>query len=224
MVPAVKFPGSTLWSPTKRRVYETLYSKDSVDRLRDYVDRVVEQAVKHKTRVALVERLLPLTETDHVREFVTRTVDEAKILYPGHNVDVNVMADLTETRLSDRSTEAIPIDTFVPEEHTFCRYTVAAGGQIELNDATASLLVCSSPYVPAVRSYLGAPLIVRSWVIGVFCIYSAEPHGWTKRDRERVNDWAVSISQAFEDQLSLPTAGPAKPWVLDPYDFEDPPT
>lgn len=189
--------------PTLRRsIDDALYSRRSIESLRNYVDHVVEQAVKQRTRVAVVTALLAVSDRQHIRDFVDASVAEAKELYPGHNVDVNLMADLTETRLSDRETEVIKIDTLVPEEDTFCRYTVAAGKPVELEDATTSLLVCSSPYVPAVRSYLGAPLIVRSWVVGVFCVYSAEPHGWTKVDRDRVNVWAARISQALEDELA----------------------
>lgn len=189
--------------PTLRRsIDDALYSRRSIESLRNYVDHVVEQAVKQRTRVAVVTALLPLADREHVKGFVTRVVEEAKELYPGHNVDVNLMADLTETRLSDRETEVIKIDTFVPEEDTFCRYTVAAGKPVELEDASTSLLVCTSPYVPAVRSYLGSPLIVRSWVVGVFCIYSGDPHTWNKTDRDRVDGWAARLSQALEDELA----------------------
>lgn len=191
----------------ERRLDKALYSRLSVDNLRAYTDRVVESTVKSTQRVALVDRLLLLVDRSHLQDFIGALVRDARTIYPGHNVDVNIMGAVTEVRLSDRETETIKIATFVPEEHTWCRYTVAAGKPLEIEDSLESLIVCTSPYTGQVRSYLGAPLLVRGWAVGVFCVYSGAPRTWGRVDRDRVNDWAMMTSQALEDELTASSHG-----------------
>lgn len=193
-----------LWT-RRPEIEQRLYSRKSVDRLKDFTDMVVERAVKQTHRVEIVNRLLEITDHPRLQEFVTAIVAEAREVFPGHNVDINLMPDLTEVRLSDRETEHIKIDTFVPERDTWCRYTVAAGQPIEVLDSMVDLVVCDSPYTGIVRSYMGAPLIVRSWTVGVFCVYSEFPkESWDKQDKRRVVEWANRTSQALENELSRP--------------------
>jgi GAF domain-containing protein len=188
----------------RRHTKDPRFTPERVERLVEFTNDVVTAAVRMRDRVAVVHRLLPLASEPIVMDRIALTMAEARAVYPGHNVDVNLMAEREEVRLSDRDTEVIKIDTEVPEGDTWCRFTVAANKPVEVLDSLKDLVVCRSPYSGMVRSYMGHPLTVRGWPVGVFCVYSPTPkRSFSAHDRERLARWAGEVSDALSSALAL---------------------
>lgn len=183
----------------KKDISTQAYSKERVDALRAFCDVLVENAVKKRERVELVERLSTIIKEQWTLHKITNVVQKGHLGFPDFDVDVLLIGALKAERLFKTEHTKVQVETFVPEQDTFCRFTVASGYQLAVTDSILDLVVCNSPYAAAVRSYIGSPIIVRSWVVGTLCVYGPDPHPeWTGHEKEQIAGWAAEISEILE--------------------------
>jgi GAF domain-containing protein len=177
-----------------------LYSPERVERLRAFSDLLIENAVLRRDRLDLVERLQSLLLYPDILQKINEVVREATITYPDHTISVSLMDELANARVAPND---IPIKALTPWKETYCQYVIASGKPFEVTDSFNDLVVCQSPNASQVRSYSGVPLIVRSFAIGVICLYSDKPReSWDFIDQTRMTQWAVTVIDILETELS----------------------
>jgi len=180
-----------------------LLSPERVQRLADFATDVTEHVVFMRQRVALASRLMDLSPDDPAFACIAEVLAEARAAYPGHNVDANLMDDITMERLSAREDDRIPYpDTYVPIEKTWCRFVIGSGKPLVITDARTDLVANMTPHPDIVRSYLGVPLVASAWTVGALCVYEAAAKDrWSETDHRRITAWAARISACLDDAL-----------------------
>lgn len=178
-----------------------LYSPERVERLQAFTHLLIEAAVLRRQRLDLVERLRPVLLQPGLLRKINEVVDEAEASYPNHTVSVSLMDDLDNTKFAPGHDA---LKEITPWKDTFCQYVVASGKPFMVTDSQTDLVVCHSPNASRVRSYNGVPLTVRSWVVGVVCLYADTPRdAWATADQARLTQWADTIVDLMEIELSL---------------------
>ena len=117
-------------------------------------------------------------------------VEEDRQAFPGQ-------AGLPEPYASTRET---------PLSYSFCRYVVAAGLPLEIEDAREHELVRDNPAVHelGVVAYLGMPLRAPDGaVLGSVCAIDHDPRGWTEADRSALEDLCASVATEVHLRLLL---------------------
>ncbi|MAU09635.1 MAG: hypothetical protein CL607_07430 [Anaerolineaceae bacterium] len=83
-----------------------------------------------------------------------------------------------------------------PISHSFCKYVVASGEMLVVEDARQHPIVCDNPAIQDldVASYLGMPLTSPDgWQMGSLCVVDHEPRAWTDDDIEVLQTLAQSV-------------------------------
>ncbi len=163
------------------RRQSVLYSPERVERLRAFSDLLIEAAVLRRERLDLVNRLQPLVMHPHLLQKIKEVIREAEIIYPDQTIGVTLMDELANTQIDP---DHISVKTAIPWKDTFCKYVVASAKPFEVTDSLNDLVVCQSPYADGVRSYNGVPLIVKSYAVGVICLFDDNPReAWISPDK-----------------------------------------
>ncbi len=92
----------------------------------------------------------------------------------------------------------------VPITHSFCKYVVASGEPLVIDDTREHPLVCLNPAIRAydVVAYLGIPLTSDDgWHLGSFCVIDHEPRQWTADDVEIMQTLAASVTTQIQLRL-----------------------
>lgn len=92
----------------------------------------------------------------------------------------------------------------VPITHSFCKYVVASGEPLVIDDARDHPLVCLNPAIRDydVVAYLGIPLTSDDgWHLGSFCVIDHEPRQWTPEDVEIMQTLAASVTTQIQLRL-----------------------
>jgi len=168
--------------------------------LKVFSDHLVHQATQLRERSALVDVLIPVSRRTDVFSEILAGVERMAAVYPGFAIDVNL--------INNRSCLAVNTGAEVAQETTMCRYSIASGAVLSVDDSLEDAIVCDNPYAQIVRSYLGAPIVVRGWVVGVCCMHGPHVACWAQVDRDRVAAWAKSVSSVLEMGFILPAHGP----------------
>ncbi|CAN5752469.1 hypothetical protein BH10ACT1_BH10ACT1_13420 [soil metagenome] len=86
-------------------------------------------------------------------------------------------------------------------EASFCKYVIASGEPLVVNDATADERTATNPAIDemGVRAWAGFPVRDPSGeVLGSFCVVDTEEHLWTARDQSVLG----SLAAAAEDEVA----------------------
>jgi diguanylate cyclase (GGDEF)-like protein/PAS domain S-box-containing protein len=88
-----------------------------------------------------------------------------------------------------------------PLSHSFCKYAVASGEPLLVDDARESSVLKSNLAVSelGVVAYAGIPLVAAGQTIGALCVIDSQPHTWTDEERELLRE----IASAVEAQVQL---------------------
>jgi CheY-like chemotaxis protein len=89
-----------------------------------------------------------------------------------------------------------------PLSHSFCKYVVAAGEELVVDDARDHPLVKRNLAIPdlGVIAYLGFPILHRGHIMGSFCVIDNKARKWTPDEIENVKDFAHLVSREIELQ------------------------
>jgi GAF domain-containing protein/phospho-acceptor domain-containing protein len=88
-----------------------------------------------------------------------------------------------------------------PLSHSFCRFVVAAGRPLGLDDARRPPLGCDHPAIEdlGLVAYLGAPLRAPSGaILGAICVGDSRPRQWSAPDMELLGDLAAWATAEIE--------------------------
>ncbi len=88
-----------------------------------------------------------------------------------------------------------------PLSHSFCQYVVASGRPLIIENARHHALVRENPGIDdlGVVGYAGVPLHDRDgFVLGAFCVVTAEPHAWTEQELDVVGELAEMVMSEIE--------------------------
>lgn len=89
----------------------------------------------------------------------------------------------------------------VPLSHSVCKYVVAAGEPLVLDDVRESAALRSHPGVQGsgVVAYLGVPLSADGQAVGTFCVFDTEPRAWNEDEIAML----AEFGRAIETQIAL---------------------
>lgn len=87
-----------------------------------------------------------------------------------------------------------------PLSHSFCKYVVATGDPLIVDDAREHPLVMDNPAIADLNviAYAGIPLILDGQALGSFCVIDHEPRQWTDRQIEILRGLAASAMTEIE--------------------------
>jgi signal transduction histidine kinase len=87
-----------------------------------------------------------------------------------------------------------------PHSHSFCKYVVATGDPLIVDDAREHPLVKDNPAIPDLNviAYAGIPLVLDGQPLGSFCVIDGEPRQWTDREIEILRGLAESAMTEIE--------------------------
>ena len=77
------------------------------------------------------------------------------------------------------------VDLFAPVEHSFCRFVIASGHPLIVDDAERDPRTTGDPAIAAFAAVTWAGYPVEDAdgvVLGTFCLMDSSPHEWTPRD------------------------------------------
>jgi diguanylate cyclase (GGDEF)-like protein/PAS domain S-box-containing protein len=88
-----------------------------------------------------------------------------------------------------------------PLSYSVCKYTVAAGEPLLVDDARESPILRENGAVKelGVVAYAGVPLVAAGQPIGALCVFGNQPHSWTEDERGLLRE----IGSAVEAQVQL---------------------
>ncbi len=92
-----------------------------------------------------------------------------------------------DERTTAKSAVGFPegVDLFAPVEHSFCRFVVASGHPLIVDDAQRDPRTMGDPAITAFAAVTWAGYPVEDAdgvVLGTFCLMDSTPHEWTPRD------------------------------------------
>ncbi|MFC7739225.1 ATP-binding protein [Roseomonas sp. GCM10028921] len=94
-----------------------------------------------------------------------------------------------------------------PLSHSFCKYVVASGQPLLVQDARGDALLCDNLAVPdlGVVAYLGMPLkTADGYVLGSLCAIDTAPREWTPGDASALRDLAsLAMSEVAIRRFAL---------------------
>jgi len=87
-----------------------------------------------------------------------------------------------------------------PLSHSFCKYVVATGDPLIVEDAREHPVVMDNPAIADLNviAYAGIPLILDGQPLGSFCVIDHQPRQWTDRQIEILRGLAVSAMTEIE--------------------------
>ncbi len=97
-----------------------------------------------------------------------------------------------------------------PLADSYCKWAVAAGEPLAIDDARDDPRVTSSAFLrdANVRSYLGVPLAVTGGhVLGTLCVADFAPRHWSERDARVLGDLAASVVTEIQLRLDIRRRG-----------------
>lgn len=88
----------------------------------------------------------------------------------------------------------------LPLTHSFCKYTLAVGGPLVVEDAREDprFLDCLGVTELGAVAYLGIPLVSAGQPLGTFCVVDTIPRHWTEADVHILEDLAASVMTEVE--------------------------
>jgi PAS domain S-box-containing protein len=95
-------------------------------------------------------------------------------------------------------------DGGTPLTHSFCKYVVATGKMLTIEDATTHPLVKDNPAITRdnVKAYIGAPLTTTSGhTIGSLCAIDHQPRQWTEEHAATLRDLAAFVGTEIEARI-----------------------
>ena len=103
-----------------------------------------------------------------------------------------------------------PDDREAAMDDSYCKWAVAAGAPLAIDDASQDPRVTSSAMFTEldVRSYLGIPLTVAGgYALGTLCVADFTPRHWTERDTRVLSDLAASVVTEIQLRLDIRRRG-----------------
>jgi sigma-B regulation protein RsbU (phosphoserine phosphatase) len=92
--------------------------------------------------------------------------------------------------------------SFAPIEQSFCRFVVASGRPLIVNDAREDPRTRGDPAIAAydAATWAGYPIEdADGMVLGTFCLMDANPHEWTSRDLHIL----ATLAKAASSEIAL---------------------
>ena len=83
-----------------------------------------------------------------------------------------------------------------PLSHSYCKYVVATGSPLVIEDARKNEITCHSPAISDLDalSYCGIPLRDGAGnLLGSFCVVDSEPHDWSEEDVATLSELAELV-------------------------------
>ncbi len=121
-------------------------------------------------------------------------------------VPISVISFLEAERQWMKSTQGLDIKE-AARETSFCGHVILSDEIMIVEDATKDKRFNDNPFVikqPNFRFYLGCPLQVKGYNVGVFCIIDDKPRSKIEIDQNAVNDLARMVEMDLEQlQTSL---------------------
>jgi diguanylate cyclase (GGDEF)-like protein len=93
-----------------------------------------------------------------------------------------------------------------PLSHSFCKYPVATGEPLVVNDARDDTRFTENLAVRdlSVVAYAGMPLILADgYAVGAMCAIDSQPHEWTERDLRILRDLAAAVAAMLDLRRAL---------------------
>jgi two-component system, cell cycle sensor histidine kinase and response regulator CckA len=96
--------------------------------------------------------------------------------------------------------EPLATDRETPLSVSFCKYLVATGEPLLIEDARSHPLVCDNPAVTegGVVAYAGVPLQSSGQTLGSFCVVDYQPRNWSEEQIETLQTLAASVMTEIE--------------------------
>ncbi|RBY76507.1 histidine kinase [Blastococcus sp. TF02-09] len=168
----------------------TTVGDDTVD------DAPAEQLRGDRERVEIAGRLLLRNPSDSL----DRLADLAARLLGASTGQVSLLTDV-QVVAARAGALADPVGTETPLENSFCAVSAAATAPLVVSDAQADARVSAT--FPAasgqIGSYLGTPLVTTEGeVVGVLCVYDAEPREWSAEDLATLQRLSSSVMTELE--------------------------
>jgi len=88
----------------------------------------------------------------------------------------------------------------IPLTHSFCKYSLATGGPLVIDDARkdARFHDCLGVKELGAVAYVGIPLVSSGQPLGAFCVVDTIPRHWTDADVHILEDLAASVMTEVE--------------------------
>ncbi|MCP3143625.1 GAF domain-containing sensor histidine kinase [Pyxidicoccus xibeiensis] len=88
----------------------------------------------------------------------------------------------------------------LPLTHSICKYTVAGGAALIIDDVREEPELRDSPAVKemGVRAYAGIPLVASGQALGTFCVVDTVPRHWTQDEVGILRDLAAGVMTELE--------------------------
>lgn len=92
----------------------------------------------------------------------------------------------------------------LPLTHSLCKYTLAVGGPLVVQDAREDpqLSQCLGVKELGAVAYAGIPLVSAGHVLGAFCVLDTVPHAWTGDEVAILQDLAAAVMTEVELRVS----------------------
>ncbi len=116
-------------------------------------------------------------------------------------VPIALISLVDESRQWFKARVGLDVDE-TPREVAFCAHAIAAGGFLEVSDASADPRFADNPLVtghPMIRSYAGAPLITPDgFALGTLCVIDRVPRTLEPQQRAALEALARHVVRLFE--------------------------
>jgi PAS domain S-box-containing protein len=160
-----------------------------------------EESLRDRARLEALDRL-DILDTPAEATFDRFTCLAQRIL----GVPVSLVSFISGDRHFFKSQsglqESVPSAGEIPLSHSFCKYVVATGEPLVVEDAREHPLVWNNAAIEDLSAiaYLGVPICGPSGhVLGSFSAVDSEPRGWSEDDLQLLTDLTASV----ESELAL---------------------
>lgn len=102
----------------------------------------------------------------------------------------------------------------MPVEWSFCRYAVAAGAAVVVEDTARDPRTCNNPlvYLDGIRCYAGVPLVTAGGhVVGTLCVTGTEARAFTAGDLAMLRVLAREVVTRLESRVARPARPTGRP-------------
>jgi len=194
--------------PTFRTLIDGLSGQDKP------IDAILEEVLADPARLAAVQAtgLLDGTPKPILDHIVTLTAEAVGT----HNAAVTVVTNERQV-LAGCTKASLGVDRVAPLEDSICKFAVASGQPLIVDDATRHPLLSDHPKVldGTVRAYAGILLTDSAGhAVGTLCTWDDNPRQWTSGQIQILNDLAQVVrtkvfGNLVEDQPKPPSQPPS---------------
>ena len=159
----------------------------------------VQSLLRSPERLAVLRRTA-LMETEAEEGFDRLTRLACRILH----APVGMVSLLDEDRHFCKSCIGLPEPWLkrreLPLTHSLCKYTLAAGGPLIVDDVRqdSQFSECLGVKEIGAVAYAGIPLTIAGQILGAFCVLDTSPRHWTRDEVDILQDLAAAVMTEVE--------------------------